>query len=59
MLFSNIANQLSEQIVRTAEKRGHQPKKCAKSKNSLTSSWIGGSIVGNIAAFTPYWGSVK
>lgn len=59
MLYSNLANKVTDQIARMLANRNIEGKKIIKSKNPLTSSWIGSSIAGSTQNFPFYWCTIS
>jgi actin-related protein len=59
MLFGDLASRIKENFNRTNINKKYENKTIKLSKNALTSSWIGGSIITSMSKFGSYWISNK
>ena len=59
MLFGDLSHKIKENFNRSGMNRKYENKSIVLSGNALTSSWIGGSIAGNMNKFGSYWISNK
>ena len=55
MLFGDLSHKIKENFNRSVMNRKYENKSIVLSGNALTSSWIGGSIAGNMNKFGSYW----